>query len=212
VGKEMIEIIIMAKFDLPKCVAFRKTKEKWGGLSNMAAGYPITLNGTLIRTSEALYQALKFTDHPDIQQKIIDEKSPMAAKMVAKKHKDKIHPLWLWGNVEVMYLCIQAKAYCNLSFVHLLCDTGDTQIVEVSHKDGFWGAVPDKDNPNIAYGMNKLGELLMCWRGEQNNSFPQASQPLIFRSPYPAYGGDCTGVVRFKLLGADIEDLHSKFM
>ena len=36
---------------------FLKTNERFGGLSNMAPGFPIVLNGVRIRTSEALYQA-----------------------------------------------------------------------------------------------------------------------------------------------------------
>ena len=42
------------------CAVFRKTHEKNGGLSNMAAGYPVYFNGTQIRTSEALYQGAVF--------------------------------------------------------------------------------------------------------------------------------------------------------
>lgn len=33
-----------------------------------------------IRSSEALYQALKYTEHPDIQLKILEQSSPMSAK------------------------------------------------------------------------------------------------------------------------------------
>ena len=40
--------------------AFRKTKEAFGALSNMASGFPIRINGTFILTSEALYQACRF--------------------------------------------------------------------------------------------------------------------------------------------------------
>ena len=61
---------------------FRRTRESWGGFSNMASGYPITIGRTHIRTSEALYQALKFPHHPDAQTAIIAERSPMQAKRV----------------------------------------------------------------------------------------------------------------------------------
>jgi hypothetical protein len=37
-----------------QCVVFRKTNERWGGLSNMAAGFPLWVNGIDIRTSEAI--------------------------------------------------------------------------------------------------------------------------------------------------------------
>ena len=68
------------------CAVFRKTHEKNGGLSNMAAGYPVYFNGTQIRTSEALYQACRFPDYPDIQKEIINQKSPMTAKDISRKY------------------------------------------------------------------------------------------------------------------------------
>ena len=66
---------------------FKKTKEAFGGLSNMAAGFPLKINGVSILTSEALYQACRFPHLPDVQQLIIKEKSPMTAKMVGKPYK-----------------------------------------------------------------------------------------------------------------------------
>lgn len=63
---------------------FRKTKEEYGGLSNMAAGFPIELNGVRILSSEALYQAMRFPNHPDYQKEIIQQRSPMTAKMISK--------------------------------------------------------------------------------------------------------------------------------
>ena len=50
---------------------FLKTKEKYGGLSNMAGGFPLVVNDIKIRTSEALYQAYRFPHIPDVQRLII---------------------------------------------------------------------------------------------------------------------------------------------
>ena len=58
-------------------VAFGKTKEAFGGLSNMAAGFPIRVNGVRILTSEALYQACRFPHLPHVQRLIIAQVSPM---------------------------------------------------------------------------------------------------------------------------------------
>ncbi|MCX6161944.1 MAG: NADAR family protein, partial [Ignavibacteriae bacterium] len=69
-------------YHLGAACIFRKTKEAFGELSNMAAGFPLYVNGIKILTTEALYQACRFPHLPDIQQKIIYEKSPMTAKMV----------------------------------------------------------------------------------------------------------------------------------
>jgi len=68
-------------------VWFRKTKEAYGGLSNMCSGYPLRINGHKILTSEAIYQACRFPNLPDVQQLIIEQKSPMTAKMKSKPHR-----------------------------------------------------------------------------------------------------------------------------
>lgn len=51
-----------------EAIVFRKTKELFGGLSNMVGGYPISINDINIRTIEALYQACRYQSHPEIQQ------------------------------------------------------------------------------------------------------------------------------------------------
>jgi hypothetical protein len=43
---------------------FYKAKEVFGGLSNMAGGFPLVVNGIHILTSEALYQACYFPPPP----------------------------------------------------------------------------------------------------------------------------------------------------
>ena len=57
-------------------VVFCKTNEEFGGLSNMAPGFPLRVNGIDILTSEALYQACRFPHLPDVQRLIITQKSP----------------------------------------------------------------------------------------------------------------------------------------
>ena len=48
-------------------VVFCKTNEEFGGLSNMAPGFTLRVNGIDILTSEALYQACRFPHLPDVQ-------------------------------------------------------------------------------------------------------------------------------------------------
>lgn len=61
------------------CAVFRKTDETFGGLSNMAPGYPVRINGVRIFTVEALYQASRFPHLPEVQRLIIGQHSPMTA-------------------------------------------------------------------------------------------------------------------------------------
>jgi ribA/ribD-fused uncharacterized protein len=153
-------------WDKFSCISFRKTGEKWGGLSNMAAGYPITVNAREWRTSEALYQALRFPDHPSIQGEIWRSSSPMAAKMKTKPHRiASSRADWDAVRVDLMYWCIHAKLVCNFdSFGALLRETLEADIVEDSHRDRFWGAVAVNDEH--FQGRNVLGELLMRLRAE----------------------------------------------
>lgn len=140
-------------------IAFRKTGEEFGGLSNMAPGYPILLHGHHIRTTEALYQACRFPHMPEVQRMILGEISPMTAKMRSKPFRDKSRPDWDSVRVPIMKWCLRVKLASNWSkFSKLLLETGDRPIVEDSRKDDFWGAKPDAD---ALEGRNVLGRLLM---------------------------------------------------
>lgn len=141
-------------------VVFLKTTERFGGLSNMAGGYPIRVNGIRILTSEALYQACRFPHLPDVQRMIIGENSPMTAKMKSKPHRKDSRSDWDRVRVSVMRWCLRMKLAQNWAkFSELLLQTDDRPIVEESRRDGFWGARAI-DDWNLV-GMNVLGRLLM---------------------------------------------------
>ncbi len=155
-----------------ECVTFRKVDEEFGGLSNMSGDYPLEVNGVDIKTSEALYQACRFPDHPVVQGEIIAQASPMAAKMRSKPSR-KTHGRADWDavRVDVMRWCLRVKLACNwVKFGRLLLRTGDRPIVEDSPRDGFWGAVPSKGDPDLLQGQNVLGKLLMELREELKGS------------------------------------------
>lgn len=117
---------------------FKKTHEQWGEYSNMVAGFPIIVNDTLVRSSEALYQALKFTDRPDIQEKILSEKSPMTAKMVGKPYKDYIRPDFEEIKIKLMKWSVRAKLLANYEkFSASLLYSNQKYIVEESRRDSF---------------------------------------------------------------------------
>ena len=54
----------LREYERSNAVVFLKTSEAFGGLSNMAPGFPLCVNGIAIRTSEALYQACRFPHVP----------------------------------------------------------------------------------------------------------------------------------------------------
>lgn len=146
-----------------ECAVFCKTREAFGALSNMAFGYPITVNGQEVRTSEALYQCMRFPGHPDVQVAILASRSPMSAKMTARKHLALTRPGWDKVRSGAMWWSLCAKLHGNYRrFAAELEATGDRDIVERSHKDAFWGALPQPDG--TLKGLNHLGHLLMALR------------------------------------------------
>jgi ribA/ribD-fused uncharacterized protein len=149
-------------YNANECCVFRKTKELYGGLSNMASGFPLKVNGVHILTSEAIYQACRFPHLPDVQEKIIKEKSPMSAKMVSKPFRNNSRLDWENYRINIMRWCLKIKLAQNFSeFGELLKSTGEKFILEESSKDDFWGAIRDKNHPDILTGTNALGRLLM---------------------------------------------------
>jgi ribA/ribD-fused uncharacterized protein len=144
-------------------VRFRKTAEAFGGLSNMAPGFPVVVLGHRIRTSEALYQACRFPHLPEVQRIILGEGSPMTAKMRSKPYRNQSRPDWDGVRVKVMKWCLRVKLIYNWQkFSQLLLSTGNLPIVEDSRKDSYWGAMPQDDD--TLNGQNVLGRLLMDLR------------------------------------------------
>jgi type I restriction enzyme S subunit len=147
------------------CAVFRKTAEEYGGLSNMAPGFPVRINGVRILTVEALYQACRFPHLPEVQRKIIEQTSPMTAKMVGKPYRADSRPDWDRVRVKIMRWVLRLKLAMHWTqFSALLLSTGERPIVEDSRKDDFWGAMPS--GPDTLVGMNVLGRLLMELREE----------------------------------------------
>jgi N-glycosidase YbiA len=156
-------------YQLENSCPFRKNNEEFGGLSNMATIYPLKVNQVNIKTSEALYQACRFPHFPEIQKKIIDEKSPMTVKMISSSNKKFSRKDWDFIRLKVMKWCISVKLAQNFnSFGSLLHQTGLRNIVENSAKDNFWGAIPNGDS-TIFTGKNALGRLLMDLRKTFNS-------------------------------------------
>ena len=178
-------------------VRFRKTAEEFGGLSNMAPGFPIVVLGHRIRTSEALYQACRFPHMPEVQRMILNEASPMTAKMRSKPYRTDSRPDWDDVRVKVMKWCLRVKLIYNWhKFSELLLSTGDCPIVEDSRKDSYWGAMPQDDD--TLNGQNVLGRLLMDLRKKLSDD------PDTLRSVSPLQIGN------FCLLGEPIPMITSQ--
>jgi len=167
-----------------ECVVFCKTKEDFGGYSNMCAGYPLVVNGIEILTSEALYQAFRFPKYPEIQQAIIAQKSPMKAKMKTKPHRKKCNrPDWDACHILLMRWCLRVKLLQNWEkFSALLLASDSRAIVEKSTKgDKFWGAVLTEVGTLV--GQNYMGRLLMELRENIKSNVDPLSADFTVLAP-----------------------------
>ncbi len=144
-------------------IAFTKTKLPYGWMGNMSP-YPIKFGEDTYRTTEALFQALRFSDN-DIKALIREEKSPMGAKFVAKARVSQMTVEQLSDkDVLHMNLCITLKLIQHPNLVIELLETGDANIIEDVTNRGdkgsnlFWGAMLVD---GIWIGKNILGNIWM---------------------------------------------------
>ena len=181
-----------------ECVVFRKTKELFGDLSNMAAGYSLKINGTRILTSEALYQACRFPHRPEIQRLIVQQASPMTAKMKTKPYRNDSRPDWDAVRIKIMRWCLRVKLAQNWSeFGRILRATQDRAIVEDSRKDDFWGAKAVDDKTLV--GANVLGRLLMELREDLKGPNSESLRKVLpLNIPDFCLFGEPIGVVEDK--------------
>ena len=179
-GKEKEMNLEIKYYARDKVASFRKAKDQFGGFSNMAGGYPMIINGHTIHSSEAIYQACKFPHMPDLQKKILEEKSGFTAKLVQKPYKDNTRKDWDRIKVDVMDWAIRIKLMQNYDkMIKLFQDSESKEIVEDSSKDAYWGAIPT-ENDKTLIGVNMLGQVLMKIREDVLKSKFNVIKPLKF--------------------------------
>lgn len=142
--------------------SFTKVALEHGWLGNMSP-FPVKYDGKMFKTTEHLFQCLRFIDHPNEFEDIRTQKSPMSAKMVAKKYR---HLIVIDHDVDIvnMRLCLDLKVRQHPHLKKRLMNTGDSTIIEdcSSRARGsglFWGAAKQPDGS--WKGDNVLGELWM---------------------------------------------------
>jgi type I restriction enzyme S subunit len=160
----------MPTYNRSESIVFCKTKEAFGGLSNMAGGFPLRFAGHDYLTSEHLYQCLRFPQYPSLQADIRAIRAPIGAKMHTKPYRA-THCRKDWDVVcrEVMRYCLRLKLRSyEMTFGRLLRESKGQPIVEESKKnsDDMWSARAVKGNPEVLVGENTLGILLMELRDE----------------------------------------------
>jgi ribA/ribD-fused uncharacterized protein len=152
---------------------FARDRELYGFLSNYYEA-PISLGGEVWRSAEFYYQAQKSHD-PEYREAIQHAKNADHAKGIGsdprrsrKSRKrswfsgrlDKLRSDWHQVKLEVMDTAVRAKFSQNQQLQALLLATGETELVEDSAHDPYWGIGRD------GRGENWLGRLLMKVRQE----------------------------------------------
>lgn len=197
---DQLEHGLLRTYVRSEVVVVYRTTESFGGLSNMASGYPLLINGIRILTTEALYQACRFPHIPEVQREIIGQHSPMTAKMKSKAHLNESRPDWEDIRYKVMRWCLRVKLAQNYEeFGQLLLATRDQPIVEQSRKDDYWGAKVMDASGQTLIGQNVLGRLLMELREKLKDDVDgrlKVAPPL--------------GISDFLLLGKSIETVTAK--
>lgn len=143
----------------------------------MAPGFPLCVNEKHILTIEAFYQALRYPNHPELQNEIINIKSPISAKRFGRRYIDHTRADWDKVRFKIMKFCINLKLYQHKErFAQVLLSTNGLPIVEFSHKDKVWGALQQGD---YYIGINALGRLLMELRESVVNGTFQFTVPEL---------------------------------
>lgn len=175
-------------YSVSESIVFKKTKEEFGGLSNMAGGFSVHVNEVTIPTIEHLYQAMRFPNDPDLQWDIINERSPMKAKWIGRAHIHQSRPDWEKIQFTVMQWALELKLSQNWeSFSSLLRSTGSKHIVELTDKPKVWGAVLKGE---YLEGVNALGRLLRFLREhyvERNRRIKCVQPPAIEHFDFLGY-------------------------
>jgi len=177
---------------LDRVAWFRRPSDEFGGFSNMAKAFPLTVFGMRIRSSEHLYQSMRFTHEPEIQRDVLTARTPMFSKRVSRERDAFTRSDWMDIRVNVMRWVLRVKLAQHIETLGaLLKSTGKRPIVEWSRHDSFWGAGPVDQATN--HGQNVLGCLLTELRDEYLADQAQAVTVQTPNFPQPCFLGTADG-------------------
>lgn len=165
-------------YPVSECVAIRKVKEPWGIFGNFAST-PIIINGVTFKTSELLFQLMKFKEAEPVLA-VYNANNP---KMTAK-HLEKTHRREDWGRmiVDAMKFCLTQKYEQNEDFRKELERSKGKYIVE--DQTSFPKKSPDtwgvKQQGSDFVGPNLLGRLLMELRDNGKLDYLLPDDALYF--------------------------------
>ena len=175
----------ISEYPADECAVFCSTDEEWGILSNMAAS-KIQVNGLCFRSSEHLFQMMKFIK-PDVVVKVWEGRTANAKhsnsiKMTARSYEPD-HRREDWGSmiVDAMKFCLMQKYEQCETFRKELERSKGKYIVEKQanpkKKADTWSAKLEGDK---WVGPNLLGRLLMELRDNGKLEYKLPEDALKF--------------------------------
>lgn len=165
-------------YPVSECIAIRKVKDTWGIFGNFSPT-PIIINNVMFKTSELLFQLMKFKDEEPIVA-VYNANNP---KMTTK-HWEKTHRREDWGKmiVDAMKYCLTQKYEQSEEFRQELERSKGKYIVE--DQTSFPKKTPDtwgvKQQGDDFIGPNLLGRLLMELRDNGKLDYTLPSDAFMF--------------------------------
>lgn len=150
-------------------ISFTKVALPYGWLGNMSP-HPVVYDSNNYKTTEALFQCMRFKRFPEVQKEIRECKSPMGAKMIAKKYKHLLVKDDFKDDIVNMKLCLELKVQQHTQLKEQLLNTNNSILIEDCTKRSssasalYWGAKWDKETQQWV-GNNILGAL---WKEIRN--------------------------------------------
>lgn len=158
-----------------RIISFRSKKDRYGWLGNMPH-FAVWHRGVHYKSSEHLFQSLRYGGHPRIQRQIRDH--PNSLYMKRTVHRRSVHlidPIDPKEDRERMLVCLKAKVKAHPWMAKRLIATGNAVIIENvtgprSRGSGkVWGAAWDSHKRQWQ-GHDWLGRLWMKLRTELRRS------------------------------------------
>lgn len=140
-------------------IYFYKVNEPYGCFSNFSP-HGIHIQGGYWSTVEHYYQAQKFvgTQDESIIKVIHAVKTPEEAASLGRSPSRKVRPDWEDVKLAVMREAVLTKFLTHPDIQAILLKTDESELIENSPTDYYWGCGADKT------GQNHLGKVLMSVR------------------------------------------------
>lgn len=151
-------------------IAFTKVKLPFGWMQNMAR-FEVIYKGHIFKTTEHLFQAMRFEFESETFLLIKNTTSPFEAKQLAHKNKDHmIMAMMADHDLNNMDECVRLKLDQHPELQTKLIKTKKRELVEdVTNRPygsaKFWGAAKEG---NVWVGENALGVIWMSHRDRLN--------------------------------------------